>query len=184
VLLLKIKHTFIALIMIRLRIHQETNHSGKHLVEKITQQKGHTFINQYHLTSSEISELISKFEPKQNIEYIKNSGITNISKDGPWASVQSSNNINRSINHPEYNKSGQLLNNGRDSYRNTMIQKTPMSNEENNIPINTSSLTQVGGDLLSGYDQYDSLYSSYNSQENRKAKDRDGNVIKTMEPGC
>ena len=170
--------------MIRLRIHQETNHSGKHLVEKITQQKGHTFINQYHLTRSEITELVSKFEPKQNIEYIKNSGITDTSKDGPWASVQSSNDTNRSINHPEYNKSGQLLNNGRDSYRNTMIQKTPMSNEENNIPINTSSLTQVGGDLLSGYDQYDSLYSSYNSQENRKAKDRDGNVIQSMEPGC
>lgn len=175
--------------MIRLRIHQATDHSGKHLVEKITQQKGHTFINQYHLTRSEIDELVLKFEPKQNIEYIKNSEIINTSKDGPWASVQSSNDMNRSTTHPEYNKSGQLLNNGMDSYRNTMIQKTPISNEENNIPINTSSLSQVGGDLLAGYDQYDSLYSSYNAQENRKAKDRDGRIIteqvtKTMEQGC
>ena len=66
----------------------------------------------------------------------------------------------------------------------TFCLTTTIVKPENNIPINTSSLSQVGGDLLAGYDQYDSLYSSYNAQENRKAKDRDGNVIRSMQPGC
>ena len=85
--------------MISLRIHQETNHSGKHLVEKITKQKGHTFINHYHLSESEVSELVSKFKNKNNIEFVKNSGSANIQKDGPWASVQTSSQ-NKTINHP------------------------------------------------------------------------------------
>ena len=160
--------------MISLRIHQETNHSGKHLVEKITKQKGHTFINHYHLSESEVSELVSKFENKNNIEFVKNSGSANIQKDGPWASVQTSSQ-NKTINHPEYNRSGELLNTGLDSYRNTMVQKTPMSNSNNNsIPMESSN-------SFSGYDQYDSLYSSYSAESNRVAKDRNGNSIQQQQ---
>ena len=76
--------------MISLRIHQETNHSGKYLVEKITKQNGHTFINHYQLSSEEVSKLISKFDNKNNIEFVKNSGNVNSEKDGPWAQVNQS----------------------------------------------------------------------------------------------